>query len=108
MKGRLVILLLALVPAAVFGADGETDLFDGAEKLFRERKYDLAWKGTTPSCGTTRFGARGGRPVPARRLLYFLGRYRESADLFRRIELRHRSTRFLRSVPFWKVSRPSA
>jgi len=103
MKGPLALVLAVLVAAAVFGAEDETLLFGEGEKLYRERKYDLsleridAFLKAHPS-------SRLAPDAWFRRAsaLYFLGRYRESVELFRRIELRYRSTRFLGLVPFWK------
>ena len=103
MKRFFLFLFLSVAVFRGFSDVSELELFARAENSFTGKNYETALERYDVflkafPASELAADAQFRRAVS----LYQLGRYTESVELFRRVEMRYRSTRYLSRIPFWR------
>jgi tetratricopeptide (TPR) repeat protein len=102
LRIRFLAYVLLLVPAFVFAQSADRRLFQDAENRFRSNDYEVALQKYDQLLET--YPLSGYVPDSQFRravCLFRLDRPDEALEVFRLVEARYPSTRFLPFVPFW-------
>jgi TolA-binding protein len=103
IKIPFLIVIMTFLSAVLYGQISDKDIFLEAETRFMNKDYEVALDRYNTLIREYPFSNYlSDSQFKKAVTLYRLGRFNESLTLFRKVETRYRSTRFLEYVPFWK------